>query len=224
MKFIKIINVKKYRCRLNRLKPFVDYVKMCMEKLHQLNLIEREEMRSLCLSDDTAAWVCGKLKTSNFVTFRLIVSAAYTSDDVARLFAVLERAGFEQSLEQTLVIANDPNATFLIYHNFALARDIVAIRLIVVKSSIVTMLDSNPCPQLSYFINVYTGGVATRDCDCLNAHTELQFDETFTIRQDDAYYKMLIAQSDLVDERQDDGTATISCDCVVSVNDNNTPA
>nr|ANW12299.1 lef12 [Malacosoma sp. alphabaculovirus] len=220
MKFIKVVDVERYRHRLNRLKPFVDYVKMCVQNLHKLHLINFEEKRSLCLSDDTAAWVCGRLKTSNFVTFRLIVSAAYAVDNVARLFAVLTKAGFEQSVEQALVIAKDPNATCLIYDNFSSAKDIVAIRLIVVKSSTLTMLHSNPCLQLSYFINVYTGGVATRDCDCLNACTELQFDTTYTIRTDDAYYKMLIAQSDLVDERQDDGTTVISCDCVSGIDDN----
>ncbi|AUF81565.1 late expression factor 12 [Malacosoma neustria nucleopolyhedrovirus] len=214
MKFIKVVNVEKYRYRLNRLKPFVDYVKMCVEKLHELNLIKYDEMRSLCLSDDTATWVCGKLKTSNFVTFRLLVSPTYAADDVTQLFAVLSKAGFEQSVEQTLVIARDPNAKYLIYDNFSLTKGIVAIRLIVIKSSTLTMLYSNPCLQLSYFINVYTGGVATRDCDCLNTCVELRFDKTFTIRAEDAYYKMLIAQSDLVDEKQDDGTTVISCDCV----------
>ncbi|UJZ89059.1 lef-12 [Erannis ankeraria nucleopolyhedrovirus] len=215
-KTITITKPKWFRKRLDKVKFFVEIVKLIVDKMVQLGEISQNDKKSLCLADDTAAWICGRIKDCNFVTFRL------QSHNFNRKSKILSKCNFDQTFEQQIFGSSWNN---LIYMNYTFEE--VAIKLIVyTESSDKHSIEySNPCPQLSYFIylneNVITHLprlVTTRDCDCLRkiGQNKQYVDLVFDLEQpniDNTYHKSLINQEDLIEETYDDNIIAIVCQC-----------
>ncbi|QHB21701.1 lef12 [Artaxa digramma nucleopolyhedrovirus] len=237
MRTMYLIKKKEFLRRLEHVKLFVSYVKCVVDEMVCRKEIEASDVDSLCLSDDTAAWACGRIEHCNFVTFR-IKSVGYDR----RTASVLDEQQFEESLEQAFTFG--PDRVTLIYYKFLL--NTVAVKLIIFRDSCRPVTLSNPCAQLSYFIpitsytrmiennedenfkiaddtfnsNSFALKVFTRDCDCLRRrpagaqYVNLLFD--LEVRNDaDAHHRSLIVQEDLVEEPYDENIVKIVCNCNV---------
>ncbi|ABY65776.1 late expression factor 12 [Orgyia leucostigma nucleopolyhedrovirus] len=239
-KIVKILDGNKIAARAFCLQPFVKFVHNIIDSLVREKIISCFDAESLCLADDTAAWLCGRVSDCNFVTFR-IASKLFNR---AKAQAILYAFKWEESCEQILWGDTYEN---LVYMNFS-ASDAVAVKLVVWRGSgPITM--SNPCPQFSYFIKVLKpnhiiskdkihesycvektpiyldlNSVICRDCDCLRrtTHTIKSGDGQqyvnllFDLEERDdtnTYHKSFIIQEDLIEEPYDDGSVEIVCSC-----------
>lgn len=95
-------------------------MKRTFDVLCQHGHCTRQDADTLCLSDDTAAWICGRLPSSNFVSFRVHV-ANFQHPNFA-----LKHFKFEESLAQSQHVG-----VRYTYMNYTFFKNIVAIRLIV---------------------------------------------------------------------------------------------
>ncbi|BAC67302.1 late expression factor 12 [Adoxophyes honmai nucleopolyhedrovirus] len=181
-------NLIKFNSRLNHVEPFINFLKNVINLMKISGEISEADCSTLCLADDTATWVCGRIKECNFVSFSL-ESPMYN-----RLSAqVLKKFGFEESLEQTL-LGKDWDQ--LVYMNFMLKQ--VAIKFIIIRNCNF----QHPCPPLSYTINVYDSHVKTFDCE----HRKF-----ININADNYYHRTLVIQQDLLEEFYDESIVTLLC-------------
>nr|WUR10787.1 lef-12 [Calliteara abietis nucleopolyhedrovirus] len=236
---VNIIDKPLFDWRLRRVAKYVRLMRCLVTDLLEIGAITDADAESLCLADDTAAWVCGRVPVANFVTLRL-KSAAFDKRAAER--SIVTRWRFEQSLEQQLLGRDWRNLTYM---NFTFEE--VAVKLIVWRSS-AHIAYSNPCPQLSYFIdansilatttttfadrrnNINTEliSVYTRDCDCFrggkllcnsdnNKQTKQYVELVFDLElrdESNTYHRSLIVQEDLIEEPVDEGIVNIVCFCV----------
>ncbi|QUJ09219.1 lef12 protein [Gynaephora ruoergensis nucleopolyhedrovirus] len=210
---------------------FIKYVNHIVDELVRHKEISIDDVDSLCLSDDTAAWVCGRIQNCNFVTFR-IRSAQFDQ----RKSSVLDKHNFTTSLEQTVC---GLLWTRLEYFKFVLNTAVV--KLIIFRDDCKDIVASNPCPQLSYFIKnkfcetldsgsefdaenineAVLNNVFTRDCDCLRKkftgekYARLLFDLE-PRNEADAHHRSLILQESLIEDLYDENTIKIICNCLSS--------
>ncbi|AIU41271.1 lef-12 [Sucra jujuba nucleopolyhedrovirus] len=164
VKNVLICEKSEFVSRLSRVQPFVEYMKSLVYKLDQCGELNREDIISFCLADDTAAWVCGRIAEANFVTFRLSVNS------FKRQSPTLLREGFDQSFEQQLFGEKWSNLTYyngLILPNVALKLIVYCVKNVCQELNTTNCGDhaklasqlrnieySNPCPQLSYFVHL----------------------------------------------------------------------
>lgn len=85
------------------------------------NLCTRAEAATLCLADDTAAWLCGRTDTCTFVSFRVTIAA------FQHPCRMLEHFLFEESLAQRY---SDPLPRYT-YMNYQMFENMLAIKLTV---------------------------------------------------------------------------------------------
>ncbi|ACF05340.1 LEF-12 [Adoxophyes orana nucleopolyhedrovirus] len=183
-------NLIKFNSRLNRVERFIDFIKDVIDLMKISGEICEADCNTLCLADDTATWVCGRIKECNFVSFAL-KSPMYNRFSAQ----VLKKFGFEESLEQTLL---GKDWAQLVYMNFMLKQ--VAIKFIIIRNCNF----QHPCPPLSYTINLYDIHVTTFDCDCEHKKS-INFDEN------NYYHRTLVRQQDLLEEFYDESIITLLC-------------
>ncbi len=230
---IKIVNAEAFNSRIKHVWNYILYMKQIVDELLDEKIISRDDAYSLCLADDTAAWVCGRISTANYVTFRMsLINSTNSRMNASALSSLLRQNGFEESFEQQLQILFPHGHNRTRYYMFSKFDDIVAINLIVSCLND-TIEFSNPCPQLSYFIHVNRDNLpddtktdlnfsqyfaaTTRDCDCLRTtqdadKIQLLFDKQFNIN-DQFYYRHMYTMWDLIEDVHDEGFVSIECDC-----------
>ncbi|QED40558.1 LEF-12 [Chrysodeixis includens nucleopolyhedrovirus] len=228
---IEIINTEAFNDRVAHVWDYVVYMKSVVAQLESKQVIGRDDAYSLCLADDTAAWICGRVPTANYVTFRMFLyrfSSVDGSMHASTLSRFLRKKGFEESFEQQLQILFPQKKCCGRYFMFTKFDGKVAINLIV--SHFGDRIEhTNPCPQLSYFIHVnridvpdkeetmYNKllSVTTRDCNCLRTvdkQIDLLFDKHFNVF-DQFYYRHMFRMWDLIESNHDDGIVSIDCKC-----------
>ncbi|QEI03590.1 LEF-12 [Rachiplusia nu nucleopolyhedrovirus] len=235
---IKIVNAQAFNERIAHVRNYVDYMRRVVTQLQEEQVIERDDAYSLCLADDTAAWICGRISVANYVTFRMTVSkssSAIGKMAASALSFILRRNGFEESFEQQLQFLFPRGDCRSRYYMFTKFDGQVAINFIISRSD--NRIEySNPCPQLCYFIFVnrnsltdlpFTGprenidyskalSVTTRDCDCLRSYNDdkvdLLFDRQFQV-SDQFYFKHMFRMWDLIEDNHDEGFVSIDCEC-----------
>ncbi|AKC91722.1 lef12 [Lambdina fiscellaria nucleopolyhedrovirus] len=111
------------------------------------NEICARDAQTLCVADDTAAWVCGRIALSNFVTLRL---HAKRYRHLHGCVGVLQNYKFSQSSEQYAMGHHWPVLTYVLA---PFASDAPAIQLIIWRGE-EPLWRSNPCSQLSYLLHV----------------------------------------------------------------------
>jgi hypothetical protein len=88
--------------------------------MKQHKLCSQEDVDSLCVSDDTAAWICGHVSECNFISFRVHIG------DFQHPNNLLEHFKFEESLFQRA-----HQRKRYTYMNYTLFKDVVALKLTV---------------------------------------------------------------------------------------------
>lgn len=119
MSNFKITNKTEFNERFNRVRSIALMMARTIDFMRQNGLCTVEDAKTLCLSDDTAAWVCGHSDTSTFVSFRIHI------DSFKHPNAVLDYFKFKESKEQRERVANQYT-----YINF-IFKNVVAIKLTV---------------------------------------------------------------------------------------------
>nr|AJP07188.1 late expression factor 12 [Helicoverpa armigera nucleopolyhedrovirus] len=205
---ITVLDNEEYSTRLKSIKTIVDIAKEAIEDMVKYNELERDDADSLSVADATAAWVCGRVANNNYVTMRIQCSKA-NFDGHSR---ALDRLHFDQSYEQLLL--SNSEWQYFIYTKYTIPM----LNLIVVKRTDVSLLLSNPCLQLAYLINVRTGQIETRDCDCLrvpnnrHGYVEMKFDEDYVCDERDQHCRSLLLQEDLIEQPYDHGIVKVECE------------
>ncbi|ABF47377.1 LEF-12 [Clanis bilineata nucleopolyhedrovirus] len=205
---ITVVDNEAFNLRYNYIQHFIDFMIQVVDEMVEMQQIEKHEAHSLCLTDDTAAWLCGRVETAHFVSFRL-KSALFTNSCLL--------SGFDSGFEQKLL---GDSWTHLTYYNTSFdLENQVAIRLIISRMHLDTPLEmSNPCPQLAYFVRVSDKRVTTRDCDCFRLQTLQKsikwMDMIFDLQpydENNSYHKMLVLQTELIESMHDDNIVSIVC-------------
>ncbi|AXS67697.1 lef-12 [Cryptophlebia peltastica nucleopolyhedrovirus] len=195
---VTIIDRCAFEERLNHVKFFVQLMNVVICEMIASHEITKAEGASLCLADDTAAWICGRISDCNFVTFR-VKSLSFNKIQSKIL---KKKYNFEETYEQQL-LGNEWQ--YLIYINRTFKQ--VAIKLIVVRED-VPMIYSNPYIKLSYFIKLQDLNVSTLDCDCGNDNDDLQW-----CNEMDHYHRSLAVQADLCEDNHNENIISLVCFC-----------
>ncbi|AOT85566.1 cyun108 [Cyclophragma undans nucleopolyhedrovirus] len=124
--------------RLDRVAVIGTMMRRTLDTLRQLGQCTERDADTLCLSDDTAAWICGRLPACNFVSFRVHI------DEFAHPNGALHHFGFEESLAQRYAHA----ARRYTYMNYSIFKDVVALKLVVYTAQLNMYADGMP-----YFID-----------------------------------------------------------------------
>ncbi|QYC92725.1 Late expression factor 12 [Trabala vishnou gigantina nucleopolyhedrovirus] len=223
---VTVIDDRRLQNNFAHVQSFVAFMRSAVHQMALCGEITHDDAKTLCVADDTAAWICGRIKNCDFVTFRMKSAKfrrSHNNSVLTRLY------GFDQSLEQKLLGNDDSRRRNNHYRNLTytnFSSKLVAVKLIVFcENDDVDITLSNPCPQLAYFIKVDamlarrsstpSAMIMSRDCDCFRENTQCvnltfdleEFDET------NAYHRSLLLQEDLVEEPYDDATIRIVCEC-----------
>lgn len=135
-----IENREEFNRRLDYVGTIAIMMKRTLNAMRQLDHCTEHDVNTLCVSDDTAAWLCGRLETCNFVSFRVHI------DNFVHPNAVLKHFKFEESLAQHNHVGQ--RYTFM---NYTIFKHIVAIKLVVYTSTLNMYADGLP-----YFINNFS--------------------------------------------------------------------
>ncbi|ANF29744.1 ORF-96 [Catopsilia pomona nucleopolyhedrovirus] len=117
---ITVNDCEQFDKRLDYVTPIATMMRRTVDAMQKLGHCNERDADSLCLSDDTAAWLCGHKNTCTFVSFRVHI------DNFVHPNGALKHFKFEESLAQSQHVGQRYT-----YMNFALFKNIVAIKLIV---------------------------------------------------------------------------------------------
>nr|AFS51986.1 DekiORF109 [Dendrolimus kikuchii nucleopolyhedrovirus] len=132
-----------FQKRLDRVAVIATMMRRTLDVMRQLGQCTERDADTLCLSDDTAAWICGRLSSCHFVSFRVHI------DRFAHPNGTLQHFGFEESLAQRYSHAAAAAAPArYTYMNYSIFRDVVALKLVVYTSHLNMYADGMP-----YFID-----------------------------------------------------------------------
>ncbi|AKN80568.1 Late expression factor 12 [Perigonia lusca single nucleopolyhedrovirus] len=177
-----IINVPEYHKRLNKIIIMVKFVKDTVDQWVEKGLLSENEAKSLHVAEDTAAFICGRTKTANFVSFRLLVSTLPDKqfETIVQSYNfiryVFDMNGVVDKVDDVKDINEETreyNQNCLEYFNFMFPN--VAIRLVIVQENYVNVL-LKLCPRrFSYSIKIcdilrspkHSFVVTTNDCECV---------------------------------------------------------
>ncbi|AGE89888.1 LEF-12 [Spodoptera littoralis nucleopolyhedrovirus] len=197
MNVVKVLNIDKFNERLARIQSLLDVANSALGDMIEADEISPQELSTLRVSDDTAAWVCGRIETSNCVTLRIKCSESFRGSKV-----LIERHFYDEHFHQAVVKNLNPDREHYIYWKYTIPM----IKLIFCRNEAAY---HNPIQRLDYSINVQDSTVETRDCDHVRAHAA---DVPLDPMND--YDRTINSMQDLVEERYDDKTVQISCNCL----------
>ncbi|AGA16195.1 lef-12 protein [Thysanoplusia orichalcea nucleopolyhedrovirus] len=115
-----IIDDAEFSRRLEYVGTIATMMKRTLDVLCQLGYCTQKDADSLCVSDDTAAWLCGRLQKCNFVSFRVHINRFQHPNPGLEYFK------FEESLSQ-----REHVGVRYTYMNYSLFKNVVALRLVV---------------------------------------------------------------------------------------------
>ncbi|QWO71567.1 LEF12 [Orgyia pseudotsugata single capsid nuclopolyhedrovirus] len=162
-KRVKVIDVDKFVAKTLRLNPFVEFVGATTDALLCSQIVSSADAASLCLADDTAAWLCGRISDCNYATFRI----ASERFDQKKARSVLLELGWEESYEQILLGGSWKHLVYTNVKAFAM----VPLRLVVWRGR-GDVTQSNPCPQFSYFVKITSSQITTAPLFLLMLNTQ----------------------------------------------------
>lgn len=195
MTTVRVIDRDRFEGRLADIKLLIDMALQAVESMRRAGEISDEDAASCRLADDTAAWVCGRVETSNCVTLRLRCSTFAGSKVLPTLYY------YDEYLRQKLLPETDRK--YFIYWRYTIPM----IKLIVAKTED-ALIDTNPCAQLAYLIDLVDKQVLTRDCRCDN-----QSEDDLVLDPMNDHHRTVNMMHDLVDEPYDDGIVRVTCSC-----------
>ena len=198
MNVVKVLNVDKFNERLARIQILLDIAKSALRDMIEADEISPLELSSVRVSDDTAAWVCGRIETSNCVTLRIKCSESFRGSRV-----LIERHFYDEHFHQALVKNLDPDRQHYMYWKYTIPM----IKLIFCRNE---SAYHNPIQRLDYFINIQDLTVETTDCD---HHHEPLDPAAAALDPMNDYDRTINSMQDLVEERYDDKTVQILCKC-----------
>ncbi|AFY62907.1 late expression factor 12 [Samia ricini nucleopolyhedrovirus] len=145
MESLAIANKRQFRERLAYVADIAAMMQRTLDFMALHRACTRADAATLCLADDTAAWVCGRTDTCTFASFRVRIAAfQHPSRPLAHFM-------FEESLAQR---CSGPLPRYT-YMNYALFRDVLAIKL--------TVYIGDPhADGLPYFVDFARGSARVR--------------------------------------------------------------
>nr|WRK23013.1 late expression factor 12 [Bombyx mori nucleopolyhedrovirus]WRK23151.1 late expression factor 12 [Bombyx mori nucleopolyhedrovirus]WRK23289.1 late expression factor 12 [Bombyx mori nucleopolyhedrovirus]WRK23427.1 late expression factor 12 [Bombyx mori nucleopolyhedrovirus]WRK23565.1 late expression factor 12 [Bombyx mori nucleopolyhedrovirus] len=135
-------NNAEFKRRLEYVGTIATMMKRTLNFLRQHGYCTQQDADSLCVSDDTAAWLCGRLPTCNFVSFRVHI------DRFEHPNPALEYFKFEESLAQRQYVG--PRYTYM---NYTFFKNIVAIKLVVYTRTLQANMYADGLP---YFVQNFS--------------------------------------------------------------------
>lgn len=130
---------------------------ICMNENKQCT---QDDVDSLCISDDTAAWICGHSSECNFVSFRVHIA------DFQHPNIILEHFKFEESL-----IQSKHDGKRFTYMNYFIFKDVVALKLTVYTKGLNMYADGLP-----FFIDNFIN-----NCEHVNLYFRHKIAEEITL-------------------------------------------
>ncbi|AGR56785.1 lef12 [Hemileuca sp. nucleopolyhedrovirus] len=159
-KIVVVTDREKLMNGLRHVEPFVRFMRLVVDEMVNFGEITQREAETLCLADDTAAWICGRIEQCNFVTFRLQSftfvyreksKSSSSSLSKTSSSSVLAKFNFhDHSLHQTILGRDWNNLIYFCCNKYLSA----VVKLIICRQKDKDIVETNPCPQLSYFINI----------------------------------------------------------------------
>ncbi|ABL75982.1 late expression factor-12 [Maruca vitrata nucleopolyhedrovirus] len=128
--------------RLEYVGTIATMMKRTLNVLRQHGHCTQQDVDSLCMSDDTAAWLCGHLPTCNFVSFRVHI------DQFEHPNPALEHFKFEESLAQRQHVGSRYT-----YMNHTFFKNIVALKLVVYTRTLQSNMYADGLP---YFVQNFS--------------------------------------------------------------------
>lgn len=135
-------NNAEFNRRLEYVGTIATMMKRTLNVLRQQGYCTQQDADSLCVSDDTAAWLCGRLPTCNFVSFRVHI------DQFEHPNPALEYFKFEESLAQRQHVG--PRYTYM---NYTLFKNVVALKLVVYTRTLQANMYADGLP---YFVQNFS--------------------------------------------------------------------
>ncbi|UZE89779.1 LEF-12 [Parapoynx stagnalis nucleopolyhedrovirus] len=147
----KIINKEEFKRRVYYVADIMKMMKRTMNFMKDNHQCTQIEVDSLCVSDDTAAWICGQVLECNFVSFRMYINK-FTHPNT-----ILDYFKFEESLIQRM----SHDGERFTYLNYNLFKNVVALKLTIYTKHMNMYADGLP-----YFITKFT----EQDCENVNLY------------------------------------------------------
>jgi Nucleopolyhedrovirus LEF-12 protein len=146
-----IIDRKEFTRRIHRLTDILKMMKQMMNLMKDHRQCTQVDVDSLCVSDDTAAWICGKVAECNFISFRMHINKFMHPN------TILDHFKFDESLTQHMLHDGER----FTYMNYSLFKNIVALKLTIYTKHMNMYADGLP-----YFISNFT----QHNCDNVNVY------------------------------------------------------
>lgn len=137
-----MIDTAKFYKRLEHVGAIATMMKRTFNILCKLGHCAQQDADSLCLSDDTAAWLCGRVETCYFVSFRVHI------DKFCHPNSGLKHFKFEESLLQSEHVG-----VRYTYMNYDLFKNTVALKLVVYTR---TSRENMYADGLPYFVQNFS--------------------------------------------------------------------
>ncbi|AUR45129.1 late expression factor 12 [Spilosoma obliqua nucleopolyhedrosis virus] len=152
MEFVAIASDDQFKKRLAHVADIAAMMQRTLDLMAKQGVCTSADAATLCLADDTAAWVCGRANTAAFASFRVRIAA------FQRPCRALAHFFFEESLAQR---CSGPLPRYT-YMNYTLFRGVLAIKLTV-------YVDDLHVDGLPYFVDF------ARSCARLRTNAAVQF-------------------------------------------------
>jgi hypothetical protein len=156
MQLLSIANMNQFNERLARVTDIATMMQRTMDFMAANGQCTRADATTLCIADDTAAWLCGYADVCTFASFRVRIAA------FEHPCPVLEHFLFEESLAQRC----GGSMSRYTYMNYSLFKGLLAIKLNVYA-------DDPHADGLPYFVKFENGRATTHVRQNAGVHYKL---------------------------------------------------
>ncbi|AKN81067.1 Late expression factor 12 [Lonomia obliqua multiple nucleopolyhedrovirus] len=151
---VDILNNEEFKRRLNYVGSIATMMKRTLVLMQTQGFCTQENADSLCLSDDTASWLCGHIQECNFVSFRVHIP------NFTRPNLFLEHFKFKEVYQHDYNNnddnndnSNDVGRRRFTYMNYFIFANLIAVKLVVYATNELFDMFNDGLP---YFIDNFT--------------------------------------------------------------------